>query len=137
MVTLPKSGAPTDRYEDPANGFAISAPIGSVTFGAFGVGVWANASMSAMEANDEVVFSFYDQMLAPRTASNVSILLSETGRAGTVQLTLDGVPGPTVPAIPGQTIDVTGPVHALSVALPDGDPGSIYLEAVAFDHDCF
>jgi hypothetical protein len=125
-------------YTDMANGFTISAPIGNVSFGAFGIGCDANRSRSGFEENDRLIIEFFDSGGAPSTASNVSIVLSGAGVSGNVVIAIDdGPPGAPVPVTRGQPIVIgQNGVHKIDVSVPDLDLARIYWEGLAFDHDC-
>jgi hypothetical protein len=138
MITLPTSGTDMPVYTDMANGFTISAPIGNVSFGAFGIGCDANGSRSGFEESDRLVIEFFDSSGAPSTASNVSIVLSGAGVSGNVVIAVDDGPaGAPVPATTGQPIAIgQNGVHKIDVSVPDPDSARVYWAELVFDHDC-
>jgi hypothetical protein len=128
-------------YVNMANGFTITASDRDVTIGTFGMGANAVASESAMDADalggDSLIIEFFDMNGAPSTASNVGLIVSIAGVAGTVEISVDdGVPV-SAAATPGTTIPLTIPAaRKIQLSLPVSDTARLYWEALVYDHEC-
>lgn len=132
-IFLPISGTDMPVYTDTENGFTITAPVGNVTFSAFGVGCSAFESRTGFEANDRLIIEFTDA-----AASNVLLGLNPAGVAGNVVVALDDGPaGAPVPAAPGQVIELApSGVTKVDVSVPDGDSARLYWQTLLFDSNC-
>jgi len=139
-VTLPTSGAPTPVYTDMADGFTISAVnCGAqvncdVAFSTFGIGANTYGGAAAFDPSDSLLIAFFDGNGIPRTASNVSLVLSTAGTAGTVDVSVDGGMATSFPASLGATIAISpASAHEIQVT---STSGSIFWKVLQYDHDC-
>jgi hypothetical protein len=142
-ITLPTT-SPTivvAEYVDTTNGFEITAPVRDVTIGFQGFGANAARSKSALDADattgDSLVLQFFDMNGVPSTASNVTMVLSPAGTAGTVEIRVDdGAPTSAAAAPGGAVLLSTAAAHKIQISVPVANSAQVYWESLSYDHEC-
>jgi len=142
-ITLPTT-SPTmavPEYVDVTNGFEITAPVRDVTIGIQGFGANAARSKSALDADaslgDSLVLEFFDMNGVPSTATDVMMVFSAAGTAGSVEVIVDDGTPTIETAAPGGTVLLsTAAAHKIQISIPVSDTAQVYWESLSYDHEC-